>query len=50
MDFERNEEYRLLSQTSAEASYLSKNYDDAGERDISDFEAKLVLRTTWRAP
>jgi len=43
-------EYRLLSQTSAEASYLSKNYDDAGERDISDFEAKLVLRTSWRSP
>lgn len=43
-------EYRLLSQASAEASYLSKNFDDAGERDISDFEAKLVLRTSWRSP
>ena len=43
-------EYRVKTWASAETSYLSKNFDDAGERDISDFEAKLVLRTTWRAP
>jgi hypothetical protein len=41
-------EYRLRTWMSAEGTYLSKNFDDAGERDITDFEAKLVLRTSWR--
>lgn len=41
-------EYRFLTELYGEGSYLAKDYDDTAERDITDWEAKVVWRTAWR--
>jgi hypothetical protein len=41
-------EYRVFSFAYAEGSFLTKDYDDAAERDVTEYELKAVFRTTLR--